>query len=835
MAAVGHEHSDEGLRRSESTYRDLYENAPNAYFSVTASNGSIRKCNDAASRLLGYDKESLIGMKILDLYADTPHGVSKARDMFKRFQDGLTVRDVELQMKHKSGDSIWISLTIEPIRDQDGRVIESRSMVIDISERKEAQDRITRAKVEWERTFDAVPDLVMILDKQHRILRANKAMADRLGCTPQELVGQTCYEVVHASEDPPHFCPHAKVLNDGREHSAEVQEDRLGGHFLVSVNPLRGNEGEIVGSVHVARDITRRKRVEDALRRSERETSIMKRITEMFLTTSDEKTYGDVLNVVLEAMGSQFGTFAYIDEHGNRVVPSMTGDVWDKCQVQNKNVVFPRDSWGDNLWARCLIHKTAFSSNGPFKVPDGHIPITRALAVPIIHQGKAIGNFMVANKSTDYDETDEELLRRIASHAAPILHARLERDRQQAKRRQAEEALRKAHLELEQQVEDRTAVLTRTVKRLKKEVKDRRQAEEALAEAKQRYRTVADFTYDWEYWLGPERKLLYVSPSCERITGYGPEEFLMKDYGQLINIVHPDDRKAVQAHIVEEFDSDEACHVDFRIITRSGETRWISHYCQPVSGSDGERLGRRAGNRDITERKEGEEALLKSEMQLRRLSTQLLKVQESERKRIAGDLHDGIGQSLSAIKFGVETVVDRLKDETALSTVDTLQSLVPMLQDAIEDVRKTVMNLRPSMLDDLGVLATISWFVRQFQTVYSGIRVEEQIGVKETDIPEALKTNIFRVLQEAANNIAKHSHADRVSISLKEEEGSLEVVIEDNGRGFDPDRVLETEDIETGFGITSMKERTELSGGSFSIESKEGVGTTIRAVWPGGP
>jgi signal transduction histidine kinase len=251
-----------------------------------------------------------------------------------------------------------------------------------------------------------------------------------------------------------------------------------------------------------------------------------------------------------------------------------------------------------------------------------------------------------------------------------------------------------------------------------------------------------------------------------------------------------------------------------------------------VSGSHGERLGRRAGNRDITERRKGEEALQKSEIQLRRLSAQLLEVQELERKRIAGDLHDGIGQSLSAIKFRIETAVDRLRHEVAPETVDTLESLVPMLQDAIEDVRKTVMNLRPSMLDDLGILATISWFLRQFQSVYAGIRVEEGIDVQERDISEALKTNIFRVLQEAANNIAKHSEADQVKVSLSRGKDALELVIEDNGRGCDLERVLATDGFQTGFGITSMKERTELSGGSFSIESKEGGGTTVRAEWP---
>jgi PAS domain S-box-containing protein len=699
-------------------------------------------------------------------------------------------------------------------------------------QRKHSATQRINVKDAWEGAFDAVPDLIMILDNEHRIVRANKAMAEKFGCTPEELVGLTCYKAVHGSKAPPDFCPHTHLLEDGLEHVAEVPGDRLQGHFLVSVSPLRTADGKTIGSVHVARDITGRKRTEDALRESEREASIMKRIAEIFLATSDEKTYGGVLEVLLEAMESQFGTFAYIDENGDRVVPSMTTGIWEKCQVRDKTIVFPRDIWGDNLWASCLTHKRAFSSNGPFKVPDGHIHVTRALAVPIIYQGEAIGNFMVANKATEYDQKDKELLERIAAHTGPILRARLERDRQHEKRTQAEEALRKAHEGLERRVQDRTAKLTKTVKRLKKEIKDRKQAEKALAKTEQRYRTVADFTYDWEYWLGPERTLLYVSPSCERITGYRPEEFLMKDYTELMKIVHSDDRKAVQAHVAKEFDSDAASHLDFRIITRSGETCWIGHRCQPVSGSHGERLGRRASNRDITERKEAEEALQKSEMQLRRLSAQLLEVQENERKRIAGDLHDGIGQSLSAIKFRVETVADGLQEDIHPATIDTLKSLVPMLQDAIEDVRKTVMNLRPSILDDLGILATISWFFRQFQAIYSGIHVEEDIGVHEAEVHEALKTHIFRVLQEAANNIAKHSKADRVRVSLRKKGDVLELVIEDNGRGFDLEGTLTTEDVETGFGITSMKERTELSGGSFSIESKTGTGTTVRAAWP---
>ncbi len=122
------------------------------------------------------------------------------------------------------------------------------------------------AKDEWEETFDAVPDLICILDTQHRIVRVNKAMAKRLGVTKEECVGQTCYSCVHGTAEPPSFCPHAQLLKDGQEHTAEVHEELLGGHFLVSASPLFNSEGCLSGSVHVARDITDRKRAERELR-----------------------------------------------------------------------------------------------------------------------------------------------------------------------------------------------------------------------------------------------------------------------------------------------------------------------------------------------------------------------------------------------------------------------------------------------------------------------------------------------------------------------------------------------------------------------------------------
>ncbi|MBW1828865.1 MAG: PAS domain S-box protein, partial [Deltaproteobacteria bacterium] len=139
----------------------------------------------------------------------------------------------------------------------------------EIIERKRAEKAISQAKEEWEKTFDAVPDLIAILDKNHRIVRVNKAMADRLGLSPGDAVGLTCYEHVHGTKEPPSFCPHSKLLEDGQRHVTEVQEERLGGYFLVSVSPLHDTGGRLIGSVHTAHDIIERKRAEEALQQSE--------------------------------------------------------------------------------------------------------------------------------------------------------------------------------------------------------------------------------------------------------------------------------------------------------------------------------------------------------------------------------------------------------------------------------------------------------------------------------------------------------------------------------------------------------------------------------------
>lgn len=140
---------------------------------------------------------------------------------------------------------------------------------IESSKRKKAEEEAIQATKNWEYTFDAVPDLIAIINTEYQVVRANKAMATRLGVTPEECVGLTCYRVVHGTDEAPSFCPHRQLLKDELEHTKEVFEDQLGGNFIVSVSPLHDSEGKLTGCIHVARDINERKRTEEALRQSE--------------------------------------------------------------------------------------------------------------------------------------------------------------------------------------------------------------------------------------------------------------------------------------------------------------------------------------------------------------------------------------------------------------------------------------------------------------------------------------------------------------------------------------------------------------------------------------
>jgi signal transduction histidine kinase len=230
----------------------------------------------------------------------------------------------------------------------------------------------------------------------------------------------------------------------------------------------------------------------------------------------------------------------------------------------------------------------------------------------------------------------------------------------------------------------------------------------------------------------------------------------------------------------------------------------------------------------------GFKTVCEAERQLHVLSCQLIDAQETERKKIAAELHDGIGQMMGAIKFQVESLMANRLPGRRPPTDEQLGSIVENVRCAMNEVRKIAMDLRPSTLDDLGLLLTIDWFCREFCTMYAGIRIQKQLAAEESAITEERKIVIYRVMQEAMTNIAKYAHATVARLELKDRDDGLYFRIQDDGQGFDV-AALPRASCFHGFGLRSMRERVELTGGVFVIESKPGGGTTVQVHWPKQP
>ena len=220
----------------------------------------------------------------------------------------------------------------------------------------------------------------------------------------------------------------------------------------------------------------------------------------------------------------------------------------------------------------------------------------------------------------------------------------------------------------------------------------------------------------------------------------------------------------------------------------------------------------------------------KSEKRIQQLAEQLINTQESERKRISSELHDGIGQMLSALKFQVESVVsESIKSSQQRKNDTVLFDVLDNIKIALSDLRRISVDLRPSSIDDFGLLIALRLFVDQYNKVYTSLSVDLQLDVYESSIPDNNKDVIYRIIQEAMNNIAKHAYATKISLQLLQSDIGLLLRISDNGVGFDVDKI--EKDKKSGLGLKSMRERAVSSGAKFTMSSNSSLGTIVQLFW----
>lgn len=364
-----------------------------------------------------------------------------------------------------------------------------------------------------------------------------------------------------------------------------------------------------------------------------------------------------------------------------------------------------------------------------------------------------------------------------------------------------------------------TAELQQTYQQLVREIEERNHMERAQT----RLLTILERTPDFVSLTDASMVPLYLNPAGRKMVGIGYDEDLSC---VSIAVWHPPQvAKMLEEVALPAVLRDGIWVGESALIGHDGDTIPVSQVIIAHRNPEGRVEGFSTILRDMTQRQHAEDAL-------RELSAQRLTIQEVERKRIAADLHDGLGQSLSVFKFCVEDALRMIAEKSICEAEDVLRLLVGKIRESVGEVRRITMDLRPSTLDDLGILATMSWFAREFQRVYHDIAVQQEIGLLEKDVPGPLKTTLFRILQEAMNNIAKHAQANRVDVALLKTGDRIELRIGDNGVGFDVEEVAARRGAEKGFGLVNMQDRASSSAGTWQIESTPGRGTAIRFSWP---
>ena len=361
---------------------------------------------------------------------------------------------------------------------------------------------------------------------------------------------------------------------------------------------------------------------------------------------------------------------------------------------------------------------------------------------------------------------------------------------------------------------------------IERNVTERNRAQKALRESEEKYRLMNENIPVAVYSSLPDEfsTNLFISGRIEELTGYSVREFL-EEPKLSAKIIYPKDKKYLREKIEECIKSLKYFDLEYRIITKENNIKWIRNKATPIAKN--KRIVQFDGfMEDVTEKKNAENELRKSREKLRNLSRYLQSSMENERTRIAREIHDDLGQYLTALKMDLSWFKKRLpKDQAPLQEKE--KSMQQTVNTAIESIERIISNLRPGPLDDLGLAAAIEWLIGYFQN-QTGIKGRYRFDQEEYVLDGDRSIAVYRILQESLTNIARHSNATEVDIELYEDDGSIVLKVTDNGVGILKSKALHSES----FGLMGMQERAYLFQGDFKIEGIPDKGTTITASIP---
>jgi PAS domain S-box-containing protein len=513
-----HKLAEEALRESEEKYREFFTTSRDCVF-ITSPGGQWIDFNDVALEMFGYpSREELSKVPIPQLYEKPSE-----RTAFLNFilRQGYA-KEFPARLRRKDGTVIDTLITTVPVKNPDGSTRAFVGTIRDITDRTLAEEKLKVSEELYRALVETTGTGYVIIDKDGKVLDANPEYVRLTGHhTLEEILGRNVIEWTAGYEKEKNADAVKKCARDGYIRNLEIDYvDSTGSVIPVEIT---ATVVEIEGTIRIltlCRDITDRKRLEEALKESEeRFRGITERISDLIIILDPEGYATFVSPSITSILG--FPQESYI---GKRIGPDI---IWaeDIAKIGQAMERLKNGSLGEQVEFRMLKS-------------DGSYAVIEAKGIPVFTQGIYAGVQVVA-----------------------------------------------------------------------RDITERKQAEGALRESERKFHTMADFTVDWEYWLAPDSSFVYISPSCEGITGYSPKEFIA-DPALITRIVYPDDTPLVSDHFRRIHESPEPGILDFRIVGRDGEIHWLAHTCLPVYDRSGTYLGRRASNRDINERKRAEQEIM---------------------------------------------------------------------------------------------------------------------------------------------------------------------------------------------------------------------------------
>lgn len=329
-----------------------------------------------------------------------------------------------------------------------------------------------------------------------------------------------------------------------------------------------------------------------------------------------------------------------------------------------------------------------------------------------------------------------------------------------------------------------------------------------------------------------ERTILACNPAVTEITGYDPDELL----GRSTEVLHVDGEgyREFGDRSERALERKGVFRGEFRLRRKDGcviPTEHLVSYLEDPDGGNVEPTAVVSVIRDLTETKRRDREISVSRRRLQRLSRDLLQVREEERARISRHLHDVVGQTLTAVKFGLDSLASDMESK---EMSDRLELAAQLVARSLQEIRDLSVELRPAVLDDLGLVPAIRWHLDRLR---DGTDPEIELTVVETDVsgdllPRDVQTQAFRIVQEAVLNALRHADASRIEVDVRTTGGELVIEVRDDGRGFEPDRPRDARPEERQLGLVGMEERASLMSGSLQLTSRRGEGTVVRLRAP---